>query len=166
MAASTIHRHTTDSDGIEQLNNFTIKHSAINSNSNSSSKNATISSINNNLRNMSPSYHHDDDKLIHGTVAHTVPVAAAVPPAEPKSKSTVFFLACPLAHRKLSNFKLFRRTTIHHSFWLLFCFDIYPNFVGRLKCHCDICPLLTCETDGLCFTSVEERKNELVYSFR
>lgn len=80
-----MHRHTIDTDGDELFNNFTIKHSPINSNSSSSNKNETISSINSNLRNMSPSYHHDDDKLIHSTVTHSVPVVAA-PPAEPKSK--------------------------------------------------------------------------------
>lgn len=36
----------------------------------------------------------------------------------------------------------------------------------RLKCHCDICPEYTCETDGLCFTSVESRRNEIIYSYR
>lgn len=86
--ASTIHRHTIDIDGNEQLNNFTIKHSPINSNS-SNKNDTTISSINSNLRNMSPSYHHDDDKLIHSTVTHSVPVGAAPPPAEPKSKCVV-----------------------------------------------------------------------------
>lgn len=44
-----------------------------------------------NLKNMSPSYRHDDDKLNHGAAAaavtHSVPIAAAaIPPAEPKSK--------------------------------------------------------------------------------
>lgn len=37
-----------------------------------------------------------------------------------------------------------------------------------LKCHCDICKddNFTCETDGLCFTSVELDRGQLVYSFR
>lgn len=69
---------------MEKLNNFTIKHIA---NSNSSSKNDTISSVNNILSNMSVShaygYHPDDDKTIINSGAHSLPVVA---PAEPKSK--------------------------------------------------------------------------------
>lgn len=83
ISASTVHRHSPDIDGNEQLNNFTLKHSVINSNS--SNKNETIRNINSNLKNMSPSYHHDDEKLIHTTVTHSVPVVAT-PSAEPKSK--------------------------------------------------------------------------------
>lgn len=69
---------------MEKLNNFTIKHLA---NGNSSSKNDTISSVNNILSNMSVShaygYHPDDDKTINNSGAHSLPVVA---PAEPKSK--------------------------------------------------------------------------------
>ncbi|XP_031630981.1 TGF-beta receptor type-1 isoform X2 [Contarinia nasturtii] len=35
----------------------------------------------------------------------------------------------------------------------------------RLKCHCDSCPQSVCETDGLCFTAVEKRENEFLYSY-
>ncbi|KAJ6643288.1 TGF-beta receptor type-1 [Pseudolycoriella hygida] len=37
----------------------------------------------------------------------------------------------------------------------------------KIKCHCDVCKddNLTCETDGLCFTSVELRNNKPLYSY-
>jgi len=43
-----------------------------------------------------------------------------------------------------------------------------PKTRKLLKCHCDICPNdnYICETDGLCFTSVELLRNELIYSYR
>lgn len=50
--------------------------------------------------------------------------------------------------------------------FLFFFFLKHVFIAGRLKCHCDSCPQSTCETDGLCFTSVEARKNELTYSYR
>ncbi|XP_055312330.1 TGF-beta receptor type-1 isoform X5 [Sitodiplosis mosellana] len=117
--ASTIHRHSREIDG-EKLNDFTIKHLE---SSNSSSKNDTISIVNNNLSNMNDSHaygYHSDDKTIINSGAHSQPIVA---PAEPKR---------------------------------------------QLRCHCNDCPQNTCETDGLCFTSVEARKNDrwkLTYSY-
>lgn len=52
---------------------------------------------------------------------------------------------------------------------LLFFFISF-SVAGRteLKCHCDICKddNFICETDGLCFTSVELKDNEPKYSYR
>lgn len=49
-------------------------------------------------------------------------------------------------------------------------FRFISTFLRRaeLKCHCDICKddNYICETDGLCFTSVELKDNDLVYSYR
>lgn len=87
--ASTIHRHSQDIDN-GPLNNFTIKHSTSgsSSSSSSSSKNDTISSININLNNMSPSYHHDNDKMNFG--AHLS--------AEPKRKCNKLRSPYPQSH--------------------------------------------------------------------
>lgn len=42
-----------------------------------------------------------------------------------------------------------------------------PFSGSRIKCFCNICPNQTCETDGLCFTSVTlNKQNQRVYDYR
>lgn len=46
----------------------------------------------------------------------------------------------------------------------LFCFFPYK---AKISCHCDKCDQKTCETDGVCFSSVEQQRNgDLLYSYR
>lgn len=83
----------------------------------------------------------EEDKSIPNTdIVESLPVVA---PTEMKSKQRITLCSCILEI-------------------LIFL------FTGKIKCHCDICKddNLTCETDGLCFTSVELRDGKPSYSYR
>lgn len=45
---------------------------------------------------------------------------------------------------------------------------LFLLYTEKIKCHCDICydENFTCETDGLCFTSVELSDGKPSYSYR
>lgn len=99
-----------------------------------------------------------------------------VAPAEPKPQS--MYISRHLISENRRQLKFLRRL-LH-----LFCIELmipkniisdeylYFFFLNiqfaELKCHCDICAEnnFTCETDGMCFTSIQLDNNEAIYSYR